>query len=117
MANLYTHRDANIRRTWVLFTLFFGVVIGLGWTFSYIYGDPSILFFAVILSSTMSFVSYWYSDKIVLRMAHAKPVDQKTAPELYRLVENLSITAGLAVPKIYIIPERALNAFSTGRHP
>ena len=117
MANLYTHRDANIRRTWVLFTLFFGVVIGLGWTFSYIYGDPSILFFAVILSSTMSFVSYWYSDKIVLRMAHAKPVDQKTAPELYRLVENLSITAGLAVPKIYIIPERALNAFATGRDP
>lgn len=117
MATLYTHKDQNIRRTWLLFTLFFGVVIGLGWAFSRVYNDPGILVIAVLFSVGMSFTSYWFSDKIVLRMARAVPVDMKNAPELYRVVENLCITAGLPVPRIYIIPEEALNAFATGRNP
>ncbi|MSU60655.1 MAG: zinc metalloprotease HtpX, partial [Candidatus Staskawiczbacteria bacterium] len=59
--------------------------------------------------------SYWFSDKIVLRMAHAQLIEKKDNPELYRIVENLCITAGLPVPKIYIIQEAQLNAFATGR--
>lgn len=114
---LYTHRSSNIRKTFLLFTLFLGVVIGLGFTFSQVYGDPSILYIAVIFSVLMSFISYWYSDKIVLGMSRAKEIDRKANPELYNLVENLSITAGLPVPKIYIIHETALNAFATGRDP
>lgn len=116
MSNLYTHKDANIRRTWVLFSLFFGVVIGVGWVFAQVYGDSSILMFAVIFSVGTSFMSYWYSDKLVLAMSRAEPVDLKRNPGLYRIVENLSITAGLPMPRLFIIPERQMNAFATGRN-
>jgi heat shock protein HtpX len=117
MATLYTQKDSNIRKTWLLFTLFFIVIIGLGWVFSRIYGNPSILVFAVIFSTGMSFVSYWFSDKIVLGMTKAMPVSHESFPELYHIVENLCITAGLPVPRIYIVDEPAPNAFATGRNP
>ena len=115
MATLYTERDANVRKTYLLFTLFFIVVIGVGWIMSRVYADPGILVIAVAFSSVMSVMSYWYSDKIVLSMAHAHPVEKKDAPELYRIVENLCITAGLPMPKLYIVNEPAPNAFATGR--
>jgi heat shock protein HtpX len=117
MASIYTHKDSNIRKTWLIFTLFFVAVIGIGFVFSQIYGDPSILFVAVGVSTITSFLTYWYSDKLVLAMAHAIPVEMKNAPELYRIVENLAITAGLPMPKVYLIPEEAPNAFATGRNP
>src|SRR3989344_4307531 len=101
MKNIYEHREANIAKTWVIMLLFFGVVIGLGWVFARIYGDPSILVIAVVFSTLMSVISYWYSDKIVLAMAKARRVTMKEAPELYRVVENLAITAGLPMPKLY----------------
>ena len=89
MATLYTHQDSNIRKTWVLFSAFLIIVIGIGWIFSQIYNDSSILVFAVIFSSLMSIISYWFSDKIVLRMANAVPVSKEDARELYNIVENL----------------------------
>ncbi len=117
MVSLYTQKDRNIAKTWALFVGFFVVVIGIGWAFAQVYGDPSILYFAVFLSVFMSFVSYWYSDKIVLMTARAVPVDSRSNPELYRLVENLAITAGLPTPRIYLVPELPPNAFATGRDP
>ncbi|MBI2635215.1 MAG: M48 family metallopeptidase [Parcubacteria group bacterium] len=117
MATIYNHRDSNIRKTWLLVTLFLVVVIGIGWGFAQIYGNPGILYVAVIFSILMNIAAYWWSDKIVLKMAGAKPVTRENARELYNIVENLSITAGLPVPKIYIIPERQPNAFATGRNP
>lgn len=117
MASLYTRRSENIRKTWILFGAFFVVIIGIGWVFTQIYGSPIILYFAVGFSIFMSVLSYWRSDKIVLALTHAKPITQKNALELYRVVENLAITAGLPMPKIYLIPEKAPNAFATGRNP
>lgn len=117
MTSLYTHKDSNIRRTWAIFTLFFIVVIGIGWVFSRIYGDPGILVVAVMFSSVMSIVSYWYSDKIVLAMSRAHPVNRENARELYNIIENLCITAGLPLPRIFVINEDAPNAFATGRDP
>lgn len=117
MANIYTHKESNIRKTWLLFTGFFGVVIGLGFFISQYYGNPSILLFAVAFSTIMSLISYWNSDKIVLAMAHAKQVDLKSNPELYRMVENLAITAGLPMPRLFVTPEMQMNAFATGRDP
>lgn len=117
MASLYTHRSTNIRKTWVLFTLFFVIVIAIGWVFAQVYADSSILYIAVIFSLLMNVLAYWYSDKIVLRMARARPVTRENARELYNVVENLCITAGLPVPKIYIVDEPAPNAFATGRNP
>ncbi|MAF20088.1 MAG: zinc metalloprotease HtpX [Parcubacteria group bacterium] len=116
MATLYTYKDSNIRKTWILISLFLIFIIGLGWVFSYQFESPAILVIAVIFSSAMSFTSYWYSDKIVLAMSRAKEIKKQDHPELYRLVENLCITAGLPLPKIYIINEMAPNAFATGRN-
>lgn len=117
MASLYTQRSRNIGKTWILVTLFFVIVIGIGWIFSQAYQNPSILYFAVIFSIVMNVLAYWFSDKMVLRMAKATPVTRENAKELYNIVENLCITAGLPVPKVYIIHEPAPNAFVTGRDP
>ncbi|MBI2515266.1 M48 family metalloprotease, partial [Candidatus Wolfebacteria bacterium] len=114
---LYSQKFSNIRKTWLLFALFLVVVIGIGWAFSRIYNNPGILYFAVIFSVSMNLISYWWSDKIVLRMTGAKPVERKEFTELYNIVENLAITGGLPIPKIYIIPETQPNAFATGRNP
>ncbi|MDP3958327.1 MAG: zinc metalloprotease HtpX [bacterium] len=114
-ANLYTHQDKNIRKTWLLMASFFVVVIGLGWYFSYALGNRYILYIAVAFSLIMNFVSYWYSDKIVLKMSGARPVSKQEDPELYNIVENLSITAGLPMPRLYMIDDMAPNAFATGR--
>ena len=115
MSTLYNQVDSNIRKTWLLITFFLIFIIGLGYLFSYLLDNSWILVIAVILSVLMSFGSYWYSDKAVLLMAGAKPVKKKDYLELYRIVENLSITAGLPLPKIYVINEDQPNAFATGR--
>lgn len=114
---LYAHKDSNIRKTWALMILFFLFVIGVGFVFSQAQNNPAILYFAVIFSVVMNVGAYWWSDKLVLAMSRAKPIEKKDAPELYRIVENLCITAGLPLPKIYVIEEEAPNAFATGRNP
>lgn len=115
MATIYTHQEANTRKTWILMTTFFIVVIGIGWAFSWIMGNPVILYVAVIFSVFMNIGSYWYSDKVVLSMSGAKPADLKQYRDLHNVIENLSITAGLPKPKVYIIDDHAPNAFATGR--
>lgn len=117
MANLYQHKDSNIRKTWFLMALFFGIVITIGFIFSQAYGNPSILYFAVFFSILMNIISYWFSDKIVLRMHRAQNIELKSHPELFRILENLTITAGLPMPKFYLIDDQAPNAFATGRNP
>jgi heat shock protein HtpX len=72
---------------------------------------------AIILSIAQSFSAYWWSDKVALAISGAREVDKAAAPELYRVVENLSITAGLPVPRVYIIDDPSPNAFATGRDP
>ncbi|MFC1789836.1 M48 family metallopeptidase [Patescibacteria group bacterium] len=115
MATLYTQADSNTRKTFFLITFFLIFIIALGWLFSYLLDNPIYLIIAVIFSVVQSFASFWYSDKIVLAMSHAKPVEKKDNPELYRVVENLCIAAGLPLPKIYIMDESQPNAFATGR--
>jgi len=117
MPTLYAQAESNTRKTWLYFAGFLILIIFLGWIISYFLGTYIILWFAVIYSVLMSFFSYWYSDKIVLAMNHAKPIEKKDNPEFYRLVENLCITAGLPLPRIYIIKEAQPNAFATGRDP
>jgi len=115
MPSIYTQADSNTRKTWFLITGFLVFIIALGWLFSYLLDSDAILYVAVFLSVFMSFGSYWWSDKIVLSMYKAQPIEKKDNPQLYNVVENLCITAGLPVPKIYIIPEMQPNAFATGR--
>lgn len=116
MPTLYTHIDSNVRRTWFLITLFLVFIIGLGYVFSYNLNEPAVLYIAVFFSFFMSVLSYWYSDKIVLALNRAREISHEENPEIYHIVENLCITAGLPMPKIYFIEEMAPNAFATGRN-
>jgi len=116
MSTLYSHADSNTRKTWLLVTFFLMFIIAVGFLFSYLLENSAILVFAVFLAIIMNVASYWFSDKLVLAMSHAKPIQKQDHPELYRIVENLAITAGLPMPKVYIIEEVQLNAFATGRN-
>ncbi len=112
---IYDQADKNTRLTWIYITGFLIFVIGVGYVFAGAMNSSGILYGAVIFSILMSFGSYWWSDKIVLGMSKAKEVTHEDGREIYHLVENLCITAGLPVPKIYIIEDSAPNAFATGR--
>jgi heat shock protein HtpX len=114
MATLYTQQDKNVRKTWFLMTGFLGVVIALGFGFSYYFDAQIILYIAVIFAVLTNIFSYWYSDKIVIKMTGAKPADEREYRELHRILENLAITAGLPKPKLYVLNDSAPNAFATG---
>ncbi|MDP3727307.1 MAG: M48 family metallopeptidase [bacterium] len=115
MATIYTHASANIRRTWLLVSAMFILIIAVFWVVSFVYQNPVILWFGVAFSLLMNVASYWYSDKLVLAMSRAKPVAERENPELHRIIENLAITAGLPKPRIFFIDDPAPNAFATGR--
>lgn len=117
MSTLYNQSDKNTRLTWLYITGFLVFVIGVGYVFAGAMQNQAILYGAVIFSVLMSFGSYWWSDKIVLSMSGAKELKPSNNREIYRLVENLCLTAGLPVPKIYLISDSAPNAFATGRDP
>lgn len=118
----WDHVSGNIFKTWLimfLFSLFtVGVIYVIAQGFGYGQtGGLGIVGFALIMAGIMNFVSYFWSDKIVLGISRAKPILEKDNKELYRTVENLTIAAGLPIPKIYLIDDSAPNAFATGRDP
>ena len=102
MATLYTQQTKNVEKTWFLMTVFFVVVVAIGWAFSYYYGNPDILYIFVAFSILMNIFSYWYSDKIVLKLAGAKEANKAENFDLYTVVENLSITAGFQCRKFIL---------------
>lgn len=117
MTTLYQESDRNKTRTFFLMSGFFVFIILIGYAAAWYFNSSIILWIAVIYSVISSFVSYFWSDKIVLMMAGARLIDRDNGREIYRLVENLCITAGLPVPKIYLIEDVSPNAFATGRDP
>lgn len=98
-------------------TAFLVMVIGIGYGAAYMLGNPSILYIAVLIAVVMNVGSYWYSDKLVIKMTGAVPATKQEYPVLWNVVENLSITAGLPMPKLYVVHDPAPNAFATGRDP
>ena len=100
-------------------TIFVAVVVAIAWVFSYTLDNQMIFVWALIGSLFMNVISYWYSDSIVLSISNDIPINTDTAEgkRIYRLLENLAITAGLPVPKLYIIQDTVMNAFATGRDP
>jgi heat shock protein HtpX len=122
MATLYTQQSKNITKTWFLMGVFLALIAAIGYYASYYYNNPGIFYFAIIFSIVMNITSYWFSDKIALKMAGAIEVDpNKSADpardrELIRIVENLAITAGLPTPRVYIVNDSSPNAFATGRN-
>ncbi|MEI6528716.1 MAG: M48 family metalloprotease [bacterium] len=115
MATVYTQQASNTRKTWLLMAGFLAIIVALGYFISYYYRSPGVLYGAIIFSVMMNVASYWWSDKIVLSMSGAKEAKHDEYTDLYHIVENLSITAGLPMPRVYIIEDASPNAFATGR--
>lgn len=114
---VYTEVSKNKAYSVLLIFVFLIFIIGLGWFASLYFGNPGILYIAVIFSTFSALISYYFSDQITLTMSGAKQIDLKTQQQLYQIVENLTITAGLPMPRVYIIEDTAMNAFATGRNP
>jgi len=115
---MYSEIESNKRKTFFLITIFTVVILALGWVFGAAWGDAaSGIIFAAILSTVMTLVSYYQGDAIALAASGAKQIEKKDAAELYNLVENLALSAGLPTPKIYVINDPSPNAFATGRDP
>ncbi len=104
---------SNTLKTTLLLGLLTGLILWIGQFF----GGSQGIVIAFVFAVLMNFGSYWFSDKIVLAMYRARPVDMNSAPELYRIVHNLSTRAGIPMPRLFIIPSEAANAFATGRNP
>ena len=104
---------ANQFKTGMLLIMMTGLFLVLG----YLLAGHTGMFIALIFAGAMNVFSYWYSDKVVLKMYRAQPLERSQAPGLFDAVARLARQAGLPMPKIYIIPESAPNAFATGRNP
>ena len=116
MASLYTQEGKNVRKTWLMMSIFLVLVIAVGWVLAQYYGDSTILYIAVAFSLISNIGAYWFSDKVAIASVGAHPADENEYKELHRIVENLAITAGLPKPRVYIIDDAAPNAFATGRN-
>lgn len=103
----------NMVKTVLLMGLMTGLIVWAGDAL----GGRQGMVIAIVIAAGMNLVSYWFSDKIVLAMYRAQPVDETTAPGLYRLVAALAQRGNLPMPKVYIIPDESPNAFATGRDP
>jgi len=109
--------NKNKRESWILIFSFLVVISALGWVFAQVYQNSAILYLAVIFSVGSALFSYYFADSITLAVSKAQEVDRASNQQLYNIVENLCIAAGIPTPKIYIIADAAPNAFATGRDP
>jgi len=104
---------SNSFKTALLLGLMTGIILWIGQLF----GGPQGMMIAFVFSLLLNFGSYWFSDKIVLAMYRARQVSEAEAPELYAIVHNIALRAGIPMPRLYIIPDESANAFATGRNP
>ena len=114
---IYTQVANNRARTWVFLGIYVALILVLGYVVASVYGSVDILLLAGVIAVAQGAVSYWYADSIALATAHAQVLDKERYSRVYRLMENLTITAGLPMPRLYLIPDTAMNAFATGRDP
>jgi heat shock protein HtpX len=114
---MYTKIAANKRNSIFLVLGFLVIIAGLDYVFARAFGQPSFFAPILVVAVIYALVTYFFSSQIALAMSGAREVEKKDAPELYRIVENLAITAGLPTPKVYIVDDPSPNAFATGRDP
>lgn len=114
---MYKAIAANKRNT-ILFMIFFlGLIAGLAYVFSLFYGSLSIFWTTLVIALFYVLIQYFVADKLALAVNGAKEITKSDSPRLYRTVENLAITTGLPMPKVYVMDDPAPNAFATGRDP
>lgn len=114
---MYSQIAANKRKTILLMLVFVALVGAVAYGFSLYFSDDSIVVFALGFAIIYSLIGYFASAKISLGLSGAKPIAKRDAPELYRIVENLTIAGGMPMPQVYIMDDPAPNAFATGRDP
>ncbi len=116
---MYNQIAANKRKSWFLVVIFFGLIVALGYVWGAWNGDyVGTITFAAVLATVMALVSYYQGDRIALGLSGAVPITAESEnPYVWRLVENLCIAEGIPMPKVYLIPDQAMNAFACGRNP
>ncbi len=114
---MYKQIAGNKRKTIFLMVFFVALVAALGWLFGLYLGDSSITVYVLIGALVYVLFSYYSSSKLSLAVNGAKEIQKRDNPRLYRVIENLTITDGLPMPKIYVVEDAGLNAFATGRNP
>ena len=114
---MYSAIASNKRKTVLIMAIFLVIIGGLGWVVSALYNQPSFIYLALIIGAVYALIQYFAAAKIALAMNGAKEIQKRDNPRYYRIVENLAITTGMPMPKVYIIDDPGLNAFATGRDP
>lgn len=114
---MYSNIAANKRKSVLLILIFLVVIGAIGWIFGQIQNTPTIFIGVLIFALVYAALGYYFSARIALAMTGAKQIEKRDNPRLWRTVENLAITAGLPMPKVYIINDPAPNAFATGHNP
>lgn len=114
---MYKEIDANKRKTWLIMLVFLAIITGLSVLIADLMGETYISLYVILIALIYAFIQYFIASKLALFMAGAKPIELRDNPRFYRIVENLSITTGLPMPKVYVIDDPSPNAFATGRDP
>lgn len=114
---MYNAIAANKRNTVLIMAVFVGIITGIGWIVSQFYGDTSITFWVLGGALIYALIQYFAAGSLAVAMTGAQEIQKSDNPRLYRTVENLSITLGMPMPKVYMINDSAPNAFATGRNP
>jgi len=114
---MYKAIAANKRNTVIIMAVFVGLVGAIGWAISYVNGNRSIAYWVIGVAFIYALIQYFAAGKLAVAMSGATEIEKRDNPRLYRIVENLTITTGMPMPKVYIIEDPAPNAFATGRNP
>lgn len=118
MLNIYEQVDSNRRKSWLIMALFIAFVVSVAWVLAEVLGyGLNVVGWTLMLSGLISFLSYYWSDKIILTLSRARPASRKRNFHFYTVTENLCLAAQLPLPKLYVIDDTAMNAFATGRDP
>lgn len=114
---MYSAIAANKRNTFLIILVFIAIIAGLGWVFSAVYGSTGIFWGTLVGAAVYTLVQYFLAARMALAMNGAKEIQKSDNPRLWRIVENLAITNGMPMPKVYVVDDPAPNAFATGRDP
>ncbi|MDK2899259.1 MAG: heat shock protein HtpX [Patescibacteria group bacterium] len=114
---MYKAIATNKRNTILIMAVFVGIISAIGWVVSYYYGNKNIAYYVIVCAALYAWLQYFIATKVSLVMTGAKQIEKRDNPRFYRIVENLAITTGMQMPKVYIIDDPAPNAFATGRDP
>lgn len=114
---MYKAITANKRNTVLIMALFIAIIGVIGWAVGVYYGDSNIVYMVLVIAGFYALIQYFIADKLSVLMTGANQIEKKDNPRFYRIVENLSITIGIPMPKVYLIDDSAPNAFATGRDP